>query len=64
MKSVTMCLQYQLQDNAGEWVRDEEVVITVSGSVWSVPKAEKVGRAMFNHFNLIVTVTVLTETDE
>ena len=64
MKSVTMCLQYQLQDNSGEWVRDEEVVITVAGSVWSAQKAEKVGRAMFNHFNLIVTVTVLAEAGE
>lgn len=62
--SITMTIEYQLTDASGEWMRDEEIIITLKGPVWSVAKAETIGRKMFGHWYLTATVEVVKQYGE
>lgn len=56
--SINMVIDYSLFIGVNH-VRDEEVVITCNGPVWSEHKARKVGMAMFAGYEVKATVRVL-----
>lgn len=64
MSDITMSIEYQLTDEAGEWLRDEEIMVTMKGPLWTVAKAEKIGREIFGHWYLTATVTRVRQYDE